>query len=232
MKTIRCEDVIRAMAAQAERFGAMCVTLAKAPDLAKSQAEQITQQTQKLIDAVTKIRQDAQTAANVCQDHLHELSTRGNAMKKKILKNNKLDTLRTVKANFRLVFGPPKHLEYCSKRTKYAMKSNAVRIKTVRGLCESYPDAVITLSTSYPVKVWTESSVKVFDSLIKMLKKDAEKEVEVNWPHEILNIMDTLKEERPMCSEFKILHGMCSPSFPNIFFTNRVLRQNLSASRD
>ncbi|QSS65812.1 hypothetical protein I7I51_06662 [Histoplasma capsulatum] len=193
----------------------MSVTFAKAPDLAKTQAEQITQWTQKLIDAVTKIRQDAQAAANVCQERLQvtirELSTRGNATKKKILENNNLDTSRTVKANFRLVFGPPKHSEYCSKTTKYAMESNAVRIKTVRGLCESYPDAVITLSTSYPTKVWTESSAELFDGLIKVLKKDAEKEVGVNWPSEILDIMDALAEERPMCDEFKTVEtdGKC-----------------------
>ncbi|OJD09778.1 hypothetical protein AJ78_08934 [Emergomyces pasteurianus Ep9510] len=90
---------------------------------------------------------------------------------------------------------------------KYAMESNAVRIKTVRGLCESYPNAVITLSTSYSTKLWTESSAEVFDGLIKMLKKDVEKEVGVDWPREILNIMDTLEEERPMCGEFKVLRG-------------------------
>ncbi|OJD11468.1 hypothetical protein AJ78_07774 [Emergomyces pasteurianus Ep9510] len=32
--------------------------------------------------------------------------------------------------------------------------------------------------------------------------------------------MDTLEEERPMCSEFKVLRDMCSPSFLNIFFTD------------
>ncbi|OJD21157.1 hypothetical protein ACJ73_07509 [Blastomyces percursus] len=199
------------MTDQAERFGDMSVTFAKTPDLAKSQAEQISQLARKLIDAVIKIRQDAQTAANVCQERLQvtirELNTRGNATKKKILENNRLDTSRTVKANFRLVFGPPKHSEYCSKTTKYAMESNAARSKTVRGLCESYPNAVITLSTSYPTKVWTESSAELFDGLINVLKKDAEKEVGVNWPSEILDIMDALAEERPMCDEFKVLRG-------------------------
>ncbi|KMP10229.1 hypothetical protein CIRG_09910 [Coccidioides immitis RMSCC 2394] len=165
------------MAYQADRFDVMCVTFANASDLAKSQAEQITQLAQKLIDAVTKIRQDAQTAANACQEHLQvtirELSTQGNATKKKILQDNELDTSRTLKANFMLVFGPPKHSENYSRTTKYSKKSNAVRIQT-------------------------------------MLKKDAEKESGVNWPCEILDIMDTLDKERPMCREFKILRDKIS----------------------
>ncbi|QSS66925.1 hypothetical protein I7I51_03137 [Histoplasma capsulatum] len=205
------------MADQADRFDVMCVTFAKGSDLAKSQAEQITQLTQKLIDAVTKIRQDAQTAANACQEHLQvtirELSTQGNARKKKILQDHELDTLRTVKANFMLVFGPPKYSEKYSKRTKYSKKSTAVRIQTVHGLCESHPDAVITLSTSYPTVVWAISRVEVFDGLIEMLKKDAEKEVGVNWPCEILDIMDTFGKERPMCREFKILRERKNSNF-------------------
>ncbi|KAI1919983.1 hypothetical protein LOZ65_004262 [Ophidiomyces ophidiicola] len=212
MKTIRCEDAISAMAEQAERFATMSITFAKSPELAESQANKIGRLTRKLASAITKIQDDAQTAANVLQGRLQatirELSTQGNATKKKILENNKLDTRRTVKANFRLAFGPPKHSEYCSKTKKYAMESNAARIKTVRELCENFPDAALTLSTSYPTKVWTESSTDVFEGLIKVLKDETK--VGDSWPHEILHIMDELEEERPMCEEFRVLRNKLS----------------------
>lgn len=218
MKAIRCEDAISAMAEQAERFAAMSVTFAKAPELAESQAETISRLTQKLISAITKIQDDAQTAANVLQERLRatirELSTQGNTTTRKILENNSLDTLRTINANFRLAFGPLKKSEYCSRAKKYAMESNSMRIKTVRGLCENEPDAALTLLTSYPTKVWTESSTEVFKGLIKMLKDETK--VGINWPPQILHTMDKLEEERPMCEEFKILRSRIYPLFPII----------------
>ncbi|EQL30325.1 hypothetical protein BDDG_13488 [Blastomyces dermatitidis ATCC 18188] len=152
------------MADQADRFDVMCVTFANVSDLAKNQAEQITQLTQKLINAAT-----------ICK-----LRTQGNATKKKILQDNELNTSQTVKTNFMLLFELSKHSEYYSKRTKYSKKLNTVRFQTVHELCESYHNAVITLSMSYSTVAWMQSSVEVFDSLIKMLKKNAEKEEGVN----------------------------------------------------
>jgi hypothetical protein len=84
------------------------------------------------------------------------------------------------------------------------MATNLMRINTIRGLCESNPHGVITLSTTYPTKVWTESSPGIFDGIIKQVKEEKGQD----WPEEIVDIMDELEMERPMSVEFRNLRGM------------------------
>lgn len=200
--------VISALQVQVKKFGAMSMHLPKSVDLATSQANEIAIWTSKLIDAVTKIRQEAQDAAASSQDHVQDkirsLKTHADSAKRKILDTSDLDSSRTIKANFRLIFGPPRETEYKSNSTKAVIATNIIRANTIRGLCESYPDGVIALSTTYPTKTWTESSTDVFDGLIKLLKEEKEQ----HWPEEIVDIMDELETERPMSIEFRTLRGM------------------------
>jgi gas vesicle protein len=199
---------VKALMEQAKRFDAMSVHLAKSADLATSQADEIAKWTSKLIDAVTKIRRETQDEAAACrervQDKIRTLKTQADSAKRKILDTTKLDSSRTIKANFRLIFGPPRDTEYKSRATKAVMATNLIRINTIRGLCESNPHGVITLSTTYPTKVWTESSPVIFDGIIKQVKEEKEQD----WPEEIVDIMDELEMERPMSVEFKNLRGM------------------------
>lgn len=64
--------VISALQVQAKKFGAMSMHLPKSVDLATSQANEIAIWTSKLIDAVTTIRQEAQDAAALSQDHAQD----------------------------------------------------------------------------------------------------------------------------------------------------------------
>src|SRR4051794_15652915 len=112
----------KALMEQAKRFDAMSVHLAKSADLATSQADEIAKWTSKLIDAVTKIRREAQDKAAACrerlQDNIRTLKTQADSAKRKILDTTELDSSRTIKANFRLIFGPPRDTEYKSRATK------------------------------------------------------------------------------------------------------------------
>ncbi|KAF2817573.1 uncharacterized protein BDZ99DRAFT_565297 [Mytilinidion resinicola] len=195
---------------QTKRFDAMSVYLSKSADLATSQANEIATWVSKLIDAVTKIQRETQSAAAACRERvqveIHTLKTQADSTKRKILDTTELDSSRTVKANFRLIFGPPREAEYKSRSTKSVMATNLLRIGTIRGLCESHPHGVIALSTSYPTKVWTESSLEVFDGLIKLVKEEEEQD----WPEDIVDIMDELEMERPMCDEFRNLRAKIS----------------------
>jgi hypothetical protein len=199
---------ISALMLQAKRFGAMSVHFAKSADLATSQANEIAIWTSKLIDAVTRIRQEAQDAAaasrEYVQDKIRTLKTQADSTKRKILDTSDLDSSRTIKANFRLIFGPPRETEHKSNSTKSVMATNLIRINTIRGLCESNPHGVIAISTTYPTKVWTESSPEVFDGLIKLVKDEKEQD----WPEEIVDIMDEQERERQMSVEFRNLRGM------------------------
>ncbi|KAH8797031.1 hypothetical protein F5882DRAFT_396330 [Hyaloscypha sp. PMI_1271] len=127
----------------------MSVHLAKSADLATSQADEITKWTSKLIAVACRER---------VQDKIHTLKTQADLAKRKILDTAELDSSWTIKANFRLIFGPLRDTEYKSRATKAIMATNLIRINTIRGLCESNPHGVITLSTTYPTKVWTKSS--------------------------------------------------------------------------
>ncbi|KAL1963047.1 hypothetical protein VTN77DRAFT_8795 [Rasamsonia byssochlamydoides] len=153
-KKILGPHAISALMEQAKRFDTMSVHLARSPDLATSQANEIAEWTSKLIDAVNKVRREAQAATTAyrerLQDKIRELKTQADSRKRKILDTDELDSSRTVRANFRLIFGPARGTEYCSKSTKLVMTTNVERINTTRGLWESHPDSVITLSTSYP----------------------------------------------------------------------------------
>ena len=199
---------VKALMEQAKRFDAMLVHLAKSADLATSQADEIAQWTSKLIDAVTRIRREAQCAAAASREHVQDkirmLKTQADSIKRKILDTSDLDSSRTIKANFRLIFGPPREPEYKSNSTKSVMATNLIRINTIRGLCESNPHSVIALATAYPTKTWTESSPEIFDGIIKLVKDETEQD----WPEEIVDIMDELETERPMSIEFSNLRGM------------------------
>lgn len=199
---------VKALMEQAKRFNAMSVHLAKSADLATSQADEIAKWTSKLIDAVTRIQRETQCAAaasqGLAQDKIRTLKAQADSTKRKILDTSELDSSRTIKANFRLIFGPPRDAEYKSNSTKSVMATNLIRISTIRGLCETHPHGVIALSTTYPTKTWTESSPEVFDGIIKLVKDETEQD----WPEEIVDIMDELETERPMSVEFRNLRGI------------------------
>ncbi|KAH7378965.1 hypothetical protein BKA64DRAFT_648391 [Cadophora sp. MPI-SDFR-AT-0126] len=209
-KLTLCTQVISTLTKQAKKFGTMSVHFAKSADLATSQANEIDVWTSKLIEAVTRIRQEATDAAAASQGHVQDkvrtLKTQSDSAKRKILDTSDLDSPRTVKANFRMIFGPPRETERKSNSAKAVMVTNLIRINTIRGLGESNPDAVIALSTTYSTKVWTESSTDVFDGLIKLLKEEKEQD----WPEEIVDIMDELEAERSMSVEFRNLRAKIS----------------------
>ena len=121
-KLTLCTQAISALTVQAKKFGAMSVHFAKSADLATSQANEIAVWTSKLIEAVTRIRQDAEDAAAASQEHVQDkvctLKTQADSAKRKILDTSDLDSPRTIKANFRLIFGPPRETEHKSISAK------------------------------------------------------------------------------------------------------------------
>ena len=149
----------------------MSVYLAKSADLATSQVNEITKWISKLIDTITKIWRETQDEAIVyrerVQDKIRTFKTQVDSVKRKILDTTELDSSRIIKANFRLIFGPPRDTEYKSRATKAVMATNLIRINTICGLCESNPHGIITLLMTYPTKVWTKSSPGIFDGIIK-----------------------------------------------------------------
>lgn len=162
----------------------------------------------KLVEAVTKIQHETQRAAETQRNHVESkvsiLKVQADSTKRKILETAELDSSRTIKSNFRMIFGPPREMEYKSRSTKSMMATNVVRIDIIRRLCESNPHGVIALSTTLPTKVWTEASWEVFDGLIKLLRDETEQD----WPEEIIDIMTELEAERPMSAEFRNLRGI------------------------
>ncbi|KAH6692793.1 hypothetical protein BKA61DRAFT_684092 [Leptodontidium sp. MPI-SDFR-AT-0119] len=198
-KLTLCTQAISALTVQAKKFGAMSVHFAKSADLATSQANEIAIWTSKLIDANA-----AAASQEHVQDKVRRLKTQSDSTKRKILATSDLDSPRTMKANFRLIFGPPRETEHKSNSAKAVMATNLIRVNTIRGLCESNPDAVIAVTER--VQVWTESSTDVFDGLIKLLKEEKEQD----WPEEIVDIMDELEAERPMSVEFRNLRAKIS----------------------
>jgi hypothetical protein len=206
-KKVLAAHAISSLQEQFTRFNAMSVLLAKSADLATNQSNEIAEWTSKLINAVTKVRDHTQREAAACQERLKnkicELTTQANSRKRKALDSSDLE-VRTLKANFRLIFGPAKVKQYPSKNAKYVEATNLRRINDIRGLSGSHPHGVVALSVAYPSKVWTESSSEVFDSIIKSIKDEAEQ----TWPDEIVDIMGELEKERPMVVEFSNLRGM------------------------
>ncbi|OBT60426.1 hypothetical protein VE03_10328 [Pseudogymnoascus sp. 23342-1-I1] len=190
------------------KFEVMSVQLAKSADLATNQAAEIAKWTLRLNNAMTKIQRDTQRDATArreyLRDKLHSLATQAVSTKRKILDTEELESSRTIKANFRLIFGPPRETEYKSRSAKSAIATNLIRITTIRSLCESNPHSVIALSTTYPTKVWTESSPEVFGGIIELVKGEKEQD----WPEEIVDIINELKAERPMSAEIELLQGM------------------------
>jgi hypothetical protein len=199
---------VKALMVQANRFDAMLVQLSKSMHLATNEANEITKWTSKLIDAVTKIERTAQCSAVASRKHVQDkilrLKTQADSTKRKILDTSDFISSRTIKANFRLIFGPPRETENKSDSTKSAMATNLIRINTIRGLCESNPHSVIALSITYPTKTWTESSPEVFNGIITLVKDEKGQD----WPDEIVDIMDELEMERRMSVEFRNLRGI------------------------
>jgi hypothetical protein len=186
----------------------MSVLLAKSADLATSQADKIANWTSKLIDAVTRIRQEAQYTAAASRKHIQDkiriLKTQADSTKRKILDTSDLDLLQTIKANFRLIFGLPRKTEYKSYSTKSVMATNLIRINTICSLYKSNLYSIIALATAYLTKTWTESSPEVFDGIIKLVKDKTEQD----WPDEIVDIIGKLETERPISIEFSNLRGI------------------------
>lgn len=206
-KTIFATQAVSVLMEQAERFDAMSVGFSKWPSLTKTQADGISKWGSKLIDAVNKIKRDAHAAAAACHeqsDHrVQELGDQAKSTKRKLLEANKLESSRTLKANFRLIFGPARATEDRPRSTRQLINTSAQRITTIRALCERNPDSVIALSTGYPTRTWLESNSAVFEGIIKLV----EQETEQDWPDQIVNVMDDLEAERPMGVEFKNLRG-------------------------
>lgn len=207
-KTIFGTQAVSVLMEQAQRFDAMSVEFSKWPTLMKSQADGITKWSSKLVDAVKRIQSDAQAAVVACHEQSHsriqELEGRANSSKRKILEANKFESSRTLKANFRLIFGPARAVENRPRSTRQIINASVPRITTIRRLCEDNPDSVIALSTGYPTKTWSEASPAVFEEIIKLVKQETEQD----WPDQIVQIMDELEAERPMSTEFKNLRGM------------------------
>jgi hypothetical protein len=161
-----------------------------------------------LINIITKIQQDTQQDAAVCRERvqgkIRSLETQADSSKQKILETAELGLSRTIKTNFRLIFGPPRKTEYPSKTTQYIMATKLNRINTICGLSKSYPHGVIVFLITYTTKVWTESSLEVFDGLTKSIKDKKGQD----WPGEIVDIINKLEAERPMSIEFRNLCGI------------------------
>jgi len=200
---------ILALKDQAKRFEMMSVHLAKSPKLAIMQADEIVKWGLKLIDAINKIQRDTKAAAIMHQQHqhqhskIHELQTKADSRKRIILGTQELGSSRTIRANLRLIFGPARETEYRSKSTKYLISTTTERINIIRDLCNEYPDSIIALSIGYPTKTWTEPVPEIFEAIIAQLKQEQSEE----WPEEILDIMNELRDERPMSPEFETLRG-------------------------
>ncbi|KAI1955096.1 hypothetical protein LOZ58_006855 [Ophidiomyces ophidiicola] len=201
-------DAISALMDQANRFEAMTVHLPKSPDFAAEQADEIVYWATKLITAVTDIKNQTQKENVIRQKQLDEkllqLKAEAHTKKRKLTEANELRSSRTIRANFRLIFGPPRPPGYKSRAAAAAMKTSCHRIKIIRNLCEKYPDGVISLSASYTSKVWIEGNSSIFSGIIRQVKEEKEQA----WPEAIIDIMDELEIERPMSDEFKSLRSM------------------------
>jgi hypothetical protein len=208
VKKVLAAQAVSALKEQTKRFDSMVVLLAKGADIATSQENEIAEWASKLIAAVTKIQKDTQlTAAESrkrVQERLCELKAESESKKRKILDTIELDSSRTIKANFRLIFGPRKETEYSSKSTKHLKTTSLGRINAIRELTEPCPDGVIAFCLTHCSKVWTECSSKVLDGLMDSVKKETEQP----WPADIVNIMRELENERPMSDEFRKLRGI------------------------
>ncbi|KFY02821.1 hypothetical protein V490_00389 [Pseudogymnoascus sp. VKM F-3557] len=206
-KQVLATHAIAALKEHTRKFEVMSVQLAKSADLATNQAAEIAKLTLRLINAMTKIQRDTQRDATArreyLRDKLRSLAAQAVSTKRKILDTAELESSRTIKANFRLIFGPPRESEYKSRSAKSVIATNLIRITTIRSLCESNPHSVIALSTTYPTKVWTESSPEVFDGIIELVKGEKEQD----WPEEIVDIINELKAERPMSAEIELLRA-------------------------
>lgn len=197
----------------------MSVDLSKSIDYATAQANEIVEWSSKLIIAVTKIRENTQSNISKYQQNVQTkidaLKEQADQKKRRILENAELESSRTIRANFRLIFGPPRAQHYPVKRQRYAMETNRERINVIRGLSQSHPHGVLAFSIAHPTKVWTESSSDVFEGLVNWLMV----EEEWTWPEEITDIMDELEGERPMCAEFSSLRGVINPIISH-FYSN------------
>ncbi|MCJ1337731.1 hypothetical protein MMC09_003014 [Bachmanniomyces sp. S44760] len=201
-----------ALMEQFARFDGMPVHLAKSADLAMKQANEILTWSSNLVVALDQLNRNTEKAAMASQlrveERVHELETQASITHRKILETNDLGPSRTLKANFRLIFGPPRESRYKSNSTKSVATSNNERIDVIRDLCENYAHGVIALSTAYPTKAWTQASQEVFNGIVQMMKDMQEQ----NWPVDIVNIIDELEAERPMSIKIRFLRGIIDVS--------------------
>ncbi|KAE8154144.1 hypothetical protein BDV25DRAFT_148321 [Aspergillus avenaceus] len=120
MRNVLGAYTISALMDQAERLRTMSVHLAKSPKLAITQADKIAKWSTKLVNTINKIQRDTEAAALACQKHLyrkiHKLKIQADLQKRKLLDTQELDSSRTIRANFRLIFSPARETEYCSKK--------------------------------------------------------------------------------------------------------------------
>jgi hypothetical protein len=174
-----------------------------------------------LIGAINKIQNDAHLAAAESRKHLQNklgnLKAQADTKKRKIMETDQLNSTRSLRANFRLIFGPAKVTEYRSRATQANMVTISKRISTIREMCESRPDSVISLATSYPTKTWTESRPEVFEGIINTVKDETEQD----WPEDIVDVMNDLQAHMPMCAEFETLRGKIRYTVFVLFLADR-----------
>ncbi|KAF2452269.1 hypothetical protein BDY21DRAFT_175914 [Lineolata rhizophorae] len=200
-------NAISALKEQVRRFESMSVCVASRPDLAMSQAEDIAELTAKLIDVLTKIQRDTQcdTAASreLVRAKIRRLRAQAESRKRKVLDKDALGSWRTITANFRLIFGPPREAEQVSRSTRHARATNLQRVNVIRGLCYHHPHGVIAFSLAHPSKDWVESSREIFNGLVSGIKHETKQA----WPEDIVDLMDKLEREMQMSAEFRLLRA-------------------------
>ena len=219
---ILADHAVSALMKQVKRFNAMSVHLTKLMSLAMSQTNEIAQWTLKLINAIIRIQQETQGKTAECwkclQDTIKQLKAQAEKTKWKILENIKLNLSWIIKANFRLIFRSLKAIEYSSRITRAAIVTARTRINIIWRVCNS--DDVIALSVTYSFKTWTESSLNVFNSIIKLMNKKTEQK----WLRDIVNIMNELQHEMLMSDEFKnlcdIINFKCVSTFDWLVSSN------------
>lgn len=196
-KQVFSAHAIKALEEQAKRFDIMSVRLPPSVKLATSHATEIATWASKLISLIRQIENEVTTSQDNLQQRRRELKSSADLLKRKKNKRH----ISRVKASFRLTFGP---IDSDGKERRLRMK-----IKTIRGLCETNPHGVITLLTAYPVKVWSECSLDTFHGIIQQVKSEGEQD----WPDELFKILEELETEGQMSEEFKRLQSMIKSHF-------------------
>ena len=191
-----------------KRLNSMSLIFPQNARLATLQADAISDLASKLVSAITNTQTIAQQEAKQRQHNLQlrvlDLGTQATRTIQHVLQSGALDSSRTVKANFRLIFGPANDKPYSSIGSQYRKTTKLGRIETLRKLSAVYPHGVIAFSIAHSTKVWVEAGPEVFNGLVNLIQLEREH----HWPIELFDIMDELQNERPMAEEFRCLRGM------------------------